>query len=396
MPGAVRPASEGVLAQNPPPGFSRRRLLFGASGTAALAAGIGVLALESGALAAPPVPALPPSAPVLPRLLPAVLTGADHAEWHTFKRRFLAPDGRVLDNHNANASHSEGQGWGLLLAVAFDDLAAFDLILGWTQRTLRRPGDRLHAWRYQPGAARPVADPNPAADGDLYIAAALARAAVRWQRPKLAVAAAGIAADILRLLVRTVGDRLVLLPGVQGFEAADHVVLNPSYLAFPILPDLAAVHPSPLWARLQADGLRMIEEGRFGPYGLPPDWLRLDRATGRLSPAPGWPARFSYDAIRVPLHLAWAGLELPTFDDAFLRYWQAPHPHPPAWTDLRTGEIADYPAPPSIVAVAQFTTRARGLRLPVQPISVKTIPDYYSAALFLLSRVAAGESRMIS
>lgn len=372
--------------------LGRRGLLLGAAGSALLTAGLGGLAFATNAPRPAPEAAPPPAR--MSRLPHAVLSAEDHAEWRLFKQRFLAPDGRVVDNFNGGVSHSEGQGWGLLLSVAFEDPASFDLMLGWTRRHLRRPGDALHAWRFQPGAAQPVADLNNATDGDLFIAGALARAAGRWNRPELAAVAGAIGGDILRLLVRRVGDRLVLLPGAQGFEKHDHVVLNPSYYAFPVLADVAACAPSPLWAELRDDGLELIADGRFGAYGLPPDWLRLERMSGGLSPAPGWPARFSYDAIRVPLHLAWAGLELADFDGAFAQYWQGPHPFPPAWTDLRTGAIAEYPAPASIRAVARFATRARGLRLPIQLISVKDVPDYYSAALSMLSRVATGESRL--
>src|SRR4051812_34398211 len=72
----------------------------------------------------------------------------DHAEWAKFKARFGSVDGRIIDNVNGGVSHSEGQGWGMLFAVAFDDPDSFDRIYTWTKRTLRRPTDPLHAWRF--------------------------------------------------------------------------------------------------------------------------------------------------------------------------------------------------------------------------------------------------------
>ncbi|MFC7610134.1 hypothetical protein [Teichococcus aestuarii] len=46
----------------------------------------------------------------------------------------------------------------------------------------------------------------------------------------------------------------VLLPALDGFEAADHVVLNPSYYAFPILGVLARAVPDPAWLRRRRTG----------------------------------------------------------------------------------------------------------------------------------------------
>ena len=74
-------------------------------------------------------------------------------EWEAFKSLYVSPDGRVVDTANQDSSHSEGQGWGLILAEAFDDEASFNRILGWTRRELRRPFDNLHAWAWRPGRA---------------------------------------------------------------------------------------------------------------------------------------------------------------------------------------------------------------------------------------------------
>ncbi len=38
--------------------------------------------------------------------------------WSEFRTRFLTADGRVVDTGNQGVSHSEGQGYGLLLAAA--------------------------------------------------------------------------------------------------------------------------------------------------------------------------------------------------------------------------------------------------------------------------------------
>ncbi len=320
------------------------------------------------------------------------------AEWATFKRRFLASDGRVIDTGNGGCSHSEGQGWGLVFAVAADDQKAFDLILRWTATHLRRSSDGLHAWRWLPDTANPVSDTNNATDGDIYIASAMWRASVRWQRPDQALAAAGVARDVLRLLLRQVGHRTLLLPGAKGYESEAGVAINLSYYAFPMLADLAAAAPSPLWDELRRDGLALIEEARFGEWRLPPDWLHVSRADGTLQPHPNWPPRFSYDAIRVPLYLAWAQDDTSSAQRSFTSYWEGSPPRrAAAWVDLVTNAYADYAAPSGMQAVAKLAALAHAAAPPHSNNKIDasvTFPviddtsDYYSAALILLSRLA--------
>ena len=85
----------------------------------------------------------------------------------------------------AGISHSEGQGVGMLAAALFGDRAGFDNLAVWTAEKLTRAYDPLHSWRYRPGDANPVSDPNNATDGDLLIALALFTAADRWGEPGL-------------------------------------------------------------------------------------------------------------------------------------------------------------------------------------------------------------------
>ena len=301
----------------------------------------------------------------------------------------------MVDTGNGSASHSEGQGWGLFCAATAGDREAFDRMLGWTGRTLRRRGDALHAWRYLPYAKLKVPDINNATDGDLFIAAALGRAARRWGSSAYAKAGAAIAQDVLRLLVRRSRGRTVLLPGTGGFVSDTTLVVNPSYYAFPALAELAVLAPSPQWDEIRRDGVALLEEGRFGRWMLPPDWLRVpDDASVPLAPAPPWPARFSFDAIRVPLYLAWARVPVPALMEAFVRYWSAfPPGEAPAWVDLSTDMTAPFPAGPGMTAVARLATTAdrRAEDLGMLP-TVASAADYYDAALILLSRIAWRES----
>ncbi|WP_264861215.1 glycosyl hydrolase family 8, partial [Klebsiella pneumoniae] len=63
--------------------------------------------------------------------------------WESYKSRFMMPDGRIIDTGNGNVSHTEGQGFAMLLAVANNDRPAFDKLWQWTDKTLRNKDNGL-------------------------------------------------------------------------------------------------------------------------------------------------------------------------------------------------------------------------------------------------------------
>lgn len=234
----------------------------------------------------------------------------DLQSWRTWKARFVTQTGRVVDTANELVSHSEGQGYGMLLAVAANDRAAFDRIWGWTRANLMVRDDQLVAWRWQPNHRPAVADMNNASDGDLLIAWALAEAAELWADVAYRSSARRIAVELARKLVlfKTPQGHL-LLPGIVGFSAQerpDGPVLNISYYVFPALQRLHLVAPEIDWGGLTQTGLDLVKAARFGQSRLPPDWISMK--SGQPKAADGFPADFSYNAIRIPLYMAWAGV----------------------------------------------------------------------------------------
>lgn len=318
------------------------------------------------------------------------------AEWFSFRSRYMAPDGRVVDSGNRNVSHTEGQGFSMLMAVRSDDRASFERIWGWTRRNLARPRDALHSWRYRPADANPVEDGNNATDGDLFLAWALLEAGQAWGVADHTQSAQAIGRDILRLLVRQAGGMSLLLPGARGFERRDHLVINPSYYCFPAIRRLAAAVPDPAWVRVAGDGLTLLRSARFGRWGLPPDWLAVSKADRRLSLPSNWAPRFSYDAVRVPLYLGWAGLTSEPAVQAAAAFWSDPaHRGLPAWTDLSNNATSPYEASPGIAQIAAFATAMAGR--PTRLITNGTppgdpMPDYYSGALSALVSLARRET----
>lgn len=229
------------------------------------------------------------------------------SEWDAYRERFVAGDGRVVDDGNGGISHSEGQGYGLLLAFLAGNRPDFERIWSFTQKELMLRDDGLAVWKWDPAARPPVADINNASDGDILIAYALARAGAGWGEDRFTGKAREIAQALARTSVFEHRGRLLLRPGVSGFDAGarrDGPVVNLSYWVFEALAAFEALAPETDWRKLAQDGRKLIAEAGFGARGLPPDWLSL---AGAPKPAEGFPAEFSYNALRIPLYLMRAG-----------------------------------------------------------------------------------------
>lgn len=299
--------------------------------------------------------------------------------WTVWKKRFLSADGRVTDNGNGNVSHSEGQGYAMLLAEWAGDRALFDRIWQWTNTTLSRRDTRLFSWRYDPAGAPPVNDPNNATDGDILIAWALLRAGQRWGDATYEQHSRAIRVAIGTSQVVSVYGRIVLLPGLQGFVTPQRTTLNLSYYIWPALDAFREADPDGPWAYVIADGERLLQDARFGQYGLPTDWIDLDPSL-QVRPSEGRDPRFGYDAIRIPLYLAWSGrsAQLQPFRD----YWADPANQTP-WIDVTTGGRANY----------AFFTGGKAISALIEnkplPTAIVASDDYYSATLLMLARVAA-------
>ncbi|HWU01625.1 MAG TPA: glycosyl hydrolase family 8, partial [Novosphingobium sp.] len=221
--------------------------------------------------------------------------------WTTFRNLYLDPVGRIVDTGNNRISHSEGQGYGLLLAAITGDRHAFEAMWGWTRSTLMRADVALFSWKYDPDQANHVPDPNNATDGDALIAWALMRAGARWGVGEWRETAGRIRQAIrTRLVVERAGKRL-LLPGMNGFAQDDVVTLNPSYFVWPALDAFAQADGEGAWGQIIADAENIVRQSRFGPSQLPCDWVDVG-ADGRVAPSLRYPTRFGFDAVRVGLY----------------------------------------------------------------------------------------------
>ena len=304
------------------------------------------------------------------------------AEWDSYKSRFLMADGRIIDTGNNNVSHTEGQGFAMMMAVSNDDRTSFDKIWNWTNTTLRNPKNGLFYWRYNPVEADPIADKNNATDGDTFIAWALLKAGQKWHDSGYLKESDAIAKALVTHNVIQFADKRVMLPGVNGFNLNSSVTLNPSYFIFPAWQDFAQRSHLVVWKELIADGKTLLDKMRWGNSQLPTDWVSL-AADGKLTPDANHPPRFSYDAIRVPLYLAWqdpASPELAPFKSFWSRY---PRAQTPAWINVANNQTAPYMMTGGLLAV-----RDLALGDTSQPPHITPQDDYYSASLKMLVLLA--------
>jgi endoglucanase len=302
--------------------------------------------------------------------------------WRQYKDRFLTSEGRIVDNANGGISHSEGQGYAMLIAERLNDRPTFEAIWQWTQSNLLVRGDSLAAWRWSPQTPH-VADRNNATDGDLLIAWALAEASDRWDVPEYRETARLIVEDLATKVVTSSRFGPILLPASTGFAGKDQPdapVVNLSYWLFPAFKHLRAVSDSINWDALTATGKTLIELSRFGPRRLPSDWISLGAA--QPAPAHSFPAVFGYDAVRIPFYFAWGQ----PADRDLLKVFLPPDL---SVIDVKTASLGQKLSDPDYAAIASLV-ECVGSHSPLQWKAFHG-EFYYPATLYLLALIAAEE-----
>ena len=324
--------------------------------------------------------------------IPGLVHAADDAtdQWGLWCERFVLPEGRVVDTGNGGVSHSEGQGYGMLLAVAFDDAELFERLWRWTVAHLGVRDDGLFAWRFDPRASEPVADRNAAIDGDLLIAWALARAAAAWGNTDHEDGARALAKAIRSHATVSLRGSPVLLPGPAGFVRPEGPIVNLSYYVFPALRMLATIDPEGNWPAIRFEGRKLLERLRFGVDQLPPDWAIL---TDPPQPAPEFPPVFGFNALRIPLYVAWSEPDAARLVAPIRRFWDRYPDPPPASIELGL-ERRTLPGVARGIEAIRALLRARDAPTLAVPFpSIRDESDYYAATLVMLARLAYLELR---
>ncbi|WP_439651740.1 glycosyl hydrolase family 8 [Microvirga puerhi] len=314
------------------------------------------------------------------------------ADWEAYRTRFIDDSGRVIDNANGNISHSEGQGYGLLLAFAASDRLTFEKIWTFTYTEFLIRDDGLAVWKWDPSATPHVTDRNNATDGDILIAYALAKAGVGWQDQRYTQAAQKLAKAIGKAAIVKNSGFPFLLPGVKGFTQTDRPdgpVVNLSYWIFEAFPVLATLAPEYDWSAVWREGIVLLQQATASRTHLPADWMSIRNRTQPRT-AEGFDPEFGYNSLRIPLYLLRAGMADMEWLKTLKQRWITDQ-EGVAVVNVVTGEIRErltdqgYMALPAALACALDGTKV--------PESLKVFEPqfYYPASLYLLSLSLIGE-----
>jgi endo-1,4-beta-D-glucanase Y len=230
--------------------------------------------------------------------------------WQAYVKRFVSPEGRVIDHAANQITTSEGQSYALFFALVDNDRARFERLRRWTSENLAggRLGERLPAWKWgvNEDGEWGVLDENSAADADLWMAYSLLEGGRLWNQPGLIRTGRAMLAQVVASeVVRLPGLGPMLLPGPHGFVHGDHWRLNPSYLPLQLLAAFESADIPGPWSALRKNTIRLIAARSH--HGFVDDWVGYRRGRGFIAdPTAG--AIGSYDAIRLYL---WQALLAP-------------------------------------------------------------------------------------
>ncbi|MBG6185527.1 endoglucanase [Arthrobacter sp. CAN_A214] len=219
-----------------------------------------------------------------------------------FLETWVDDDGRVVRRDQGGDTVSEGQAYGLMIALGAEDEERFDAIWSWTEQNLMRD-DGLLAWRWQDGA---VVDAEPASDADVDAARALVLAGERFGRADFAAAGQELAAQVLDSMTAQTPLGMILLPGLWAAGGPDHFY-NPSYASPVSFMVLFESSGDQRWNEL-VEGGRAVTAALLDESPLPPDWAQVT-GDGEVNAMPGAggqgdDVRYSYDAARLPIRFA--------------------------------------------------------------------------------------------
>jgi endo-1,4-beta-D-glucanase Y len=308
----------------------------------------------------------------------ALLVAGCGGEEEGFLDRYVE-GGRVVRHDQGGDTVSEGQAYAMLIAAADGDRERFDRIWAWTREHLRRP-DGLLAWRWAGGR---VADDEPAADADLDAAHALMLAAKRFGDGAYADQGRALGRALAAHETTQAAGRTVL---VAGPWARAEAVVNPGYWS---PRGYAALGLGDL-----ADSSRRLTD-RLTESGLPPDWARVEPwgalPTGPPPGGDGEPA-YSFDAVRVPIRLAWSCD--PADHRLAARLWPLLRTRPGAPGRALDGTPRGGAEHPAALAGAAAAADAAGDGEQAQRLLDRAAsldaerPTYFGAALVELTRIA--------
>lgn len=239
--------------------------------------------------------------------------------WDSYKSTNLASGtARTIDHSQpGNITTSEGESYTMLRAVWMGDQATFNKSLTFLQKYMQR-SDHLFSWKYGQlpnghyGINMTNGDYNTASDADTNIALALLMAYSRWNQVSYLHAAQPIITSIWNKEVVMINGKPVMTADNLERLSTTKVVVDPSYFNPAAYKIFAKIDPSHNWLALASNSYSIINQASSSPLGLnksdglPPDWIKINRANGQIS-APtssNLDINYGFDAFRIPFNLA--------------------------------------------------------------------------------------------
>ena len=323
-----------------------------------------------------------------------------------FLDEYVEPDGRVVRRDEGGDVVSEGQAYGMLIAVAVGDETRFRSIWKWTRTHLRR-ADGLLAWRW---ADDTVTDVNSAADADLDAARSLVLAGRRFNAPDLAKDGRRLGVAILQTETVAVGTGVANASDVDppgawvagsgrilvggNWATTPPYVVNPGYFSPRAERELFEASADRRWTDITRTQ-RVLGWQLVGKGMLPPDWATVSEAGHVVPSRPvsgGAPIRFGLDAARLPVRFAEScDREDRALSGAMRPILTAPG-QVPAYRNLNGSAASDWQHPVALVAAAATEQGAgnpdgAAQRLDAAAQVEQRSPSYYGAAWVALGRI---------
>ena len=322
-----------------------------------------------------------------------------------FLNEYVEPDGRVVRRDEGGDVVSEGQAYGMLIAVAVGDETRFRSIWKWTKTHLRRD-DGLLAWRW---ADNKVTDVNSAADADLDAARSLVLAGRRFNQSELTNDGTRLGVAILEAETVAVGTGTAppsdvnppgtwvagsgrTLVGGNWARKAPYVI-NPGYFSPRAEWELFEASADRRWTDISRTQ-RVLGWQLIGTGMLPPDWATVTDVGHAVptGPVTGGPVRFGLDAARLPVRFAEScDREDRALAGAMRPLLTAPG-EVPALRNLNGSAASNWQHPVALVAAAAAEQGAGNPDGAVERLDAaaqleQRSPTYYGAAWVALGRI---------
>jgi hypothetical protein len=234
--------------------------------------------------------------------------------WEDYKSKNIEPSSnRTLDKSQDNITTSEGQSYTMLRAVWMDDKDTFDKSWQFTKDNMQRSSDHLLSWKFGQrtdktyGVLTDIGGQNTASDADIDTALSLLMAYKRWNESSYLYQAEQMISSIWEQEVVIINGKPVLVANDLEKNDTHSVVVNPSYFSpysFKLFSKVDSTKHD--WNSLVDNSYTLLASlskdklGSSSSSGLPPNWIKINRATGAFIPNAGsnLDTNYGYDILQ--------------------------------------------------------------------------------------------------